>query len=518
MFTDSAYFGFARSGSIEEITGYPAVLDLDDPAQRSLSYSIMSSIPSPWNFASSNSNIIESGQDYLVIPDMSSLIQKPRKLISIIRKIREKYGFTRLIYAQGFSDPYILPVLVYLGVNLFDDTTARIEGINKIRYTQLGRVKTTTDQSVHNSTFLRETAELCDISIRNETLRNMVESTMLHPKALEIIRLSDSDIGEIIEATYPRRTPAIFASTIDSLSRPDLKRYKDYISNVYSRGNQGEIALLLPCTARKPYSQSVTHQRLFRNLGSRRRSLHEIIITSPVGMVPRDLEKAYPPAFYDIPVTGNWYLEEKEMIGGMIKSYFLRNKYRNVIAFVDPSLEFINDSLPPGSDFLVWDKGNRESEFEALNILLDKYMGNLSKPERGRGRIDEYLSIAEYQFGSWIREYVSDCRIVRNYDRDMLVYNGKPVMVFHEDRGFFSITKNSAKWFMESGKFLVEIDDFKPTANIYAVGVKGSTDDIRPGDEVVIHCGKDIRGVGTARMPVDAMLTLKKGVAVKVRG
>jgi archaeosine synthase len=91
-------------------------------------------------------------------------------------------------------------------------------------------------------------------------------------------------------------------------------------------------------------------------------------------------------------------------------------------------------------------------------------------------------------------------------------------MVFHEDRGFFSITKNSAKWFMESGKFLVEIDDFKPTANIYAVGVKGSTDDIRPGDEVVIHCGKDIRGVGTARMPVDAMLTLKKGVAVKVRG
>ncbi|MCL4341116.1 MAG: DUF5591 domain-containing protein [Candidatus Thermoplasmatota archaeon] len=517
MFIDSAFFGFARAGSLNDKISYPVVLDLENPLHSTFADSITAGIQVPWNFVTGKSDFVESGEEYLIIPELSSLIQKPRRLISIIQKIRNDYGFRRLIYAQGYSDPYLLPILVYLGISIFDDTTAKIEGLENIRYTQLGRVRTSSNQSDHNSAFLRETAELCDLSIRNDTLRNMVERYIMHPKAMELIRLSDSLLTQEFEITYPRRTPEIFASTLDSLVRPDLLRYKAYISNEYTRSDNGDIALLIPCTAKKPYSQSMTHQRLFTALGKRRRGLHEIIITSPVGVVPRDLERTYPPAFYDIPVTGNWYLEEKEMISSMIRDYFSRNSYRKVIAFVDSSLGFIESVLPPASDLIIWDKKNREKEFDELNSRLDSYMENNPKSGSGGSRLHEYVSIAKYQFGSWIEKYILTCRIVRNYDRDMLVSDGKPSLVFHEDRGFFSITKNAAQWFLENGKFLVEIDDFKPTANIYAVGVKGATDDIRLGDEVVIHSNGEIRGVGTAKMPVDAMTSLKKGVAVKVR-
>ena len=70
---------------------------------------------------------------------------------------------------------------------------------------------------------------------------------------------------------------------------------------------------------------------------------------------------------------------------------------------------------------------------------------------------------------------------------------------------------------MENKKFCVEIDDFKPTANVYPVGILNATEDIRQEDEVVLHYKDEIRGVGIAKMPINAMKQLKKGTAVKVR-
>ena len=99
----------------------------------------------------------------------------------------------------------------------------------------------------------------------------------------------------------------------------------------------------------------------------------------------------------------------------------------------------------------------------------------------------------------------------------MLVKDGKPCLVFNEQLGKFTINKISGQWLLDNGSFAVEIDDFKPTANIYSVGVTGVTDDVRPEDEVVLHYKGQVRGVGIAKMSGKAMVDLKKGVAVKVR-
>jgi hypothetical protein len=44
------------------------------------------------------------------------------------------------------------------------------------------------------------------------------------------------------------------------------------------------------------------------------RPSQELIITSPLGVVPGSLSCSYPSAQYDIPVTGHWDLEEQAMV------------------------------------------------------------------------------------------------------------------------------------------------------------------------------------------------------------
>lgn len=124
-----------------------------------------------------------------------------------------------------------------------------------------------------------------------------------------------------------------------------------------------------------------------------------------------------------------------------------------------------------------------------------------------------------YQFGDWILPYLREARVVRQFNQDMLVVNGKPYLVYNKDMGKFTVHRNAASIFVENSKFLVGIDDFKPTANVYAVGVRSATEDIRQEDEVVIHHEGEVRGgVGIAKMPYQAMVQLKKGgIAVKVR-
>ncbi len=516
MFEDRSFFASGRSGILENRIHYPAVLDPHSEDFVTIFGGLLRDDLVPWNFVSSQDHYIELGEDILLIPDINSIVQRPRKLIRLLTEIRKRYGYSRLIYAQGFSDPYIIPALVYLGISFFDNTQSILEGSEGIKYTPFGRIRNGEDNSSSNSEYVSQIAKYCGLAVEGGTLRELVERATVSSRAIEILRHSDEVMYDNIEAGFPRYTSSIIAGSLESLKRPDLRRYRSYISEEYTLEDEGLIALLIPCTARKPYSSSKTHQRLFKALGNRRRKLHEIIVTSPVGLVPRDLERTYPPAFYDIPVTGQWYLEEQRMINSMLDQYFARNKYSRVIAFIDETLGFIGDHLPAGSEVIFWDKHSGDKEFSALLDSIDRGISE-DKQIRRNTKMQEFISIARYQFGKWIVPYISRSRIIRNYDREMLVYEGKPALVFHEERGLFSITKNAASWFIDNSRYLVEIDDFKPTANIYAVGIKDASSDIRPGDEVVLHHAGEIRGVGTAKMPVDAMRSLRKGVAVKVR-
>lgn len=525
MNIDDSFFGLARSGVIQDVFTYPCIMrsaDKDHLNRAGGSFYVMGEETTPDNtvrsgYAGLNPvSQVRVSDDIVVIPDGAELIQRPRNLIRRLNETRSQWGFSKLIYLQGVADPYIMPVLVYAGVSLFDDSTIRMESNRRIRYTPFGRQLSDTNEYEHNIEFADEIIETLRASIRNGTLREIVEKYQISSKALEILRVLDSDEGGEIELTFPRRTGYIKANSLESLRRPDLTRYRSYIEKDYRKPFHRQIALLLPCSARKPYSSSKSHRRIFDALGRLRRFTHEIIVTSPVGVVPRELEQTYPAAFYDIPVIGEWYEDEKMMIKSMLTSFFHNNAYESVVAFVTEDLAFIEESLPGESRMIIWDKSGNNFE-ELRNAITGAAKERTAEPGKINVRMENFHQIAAYQFGSWISPYLEGCKIVRSYNNDMLVKDGRPFLVYNDRLGKFTINKNSAQWFVDNGKFLVEIDDFKPTANVYAVGVLETTNDIRQEDEVVLHHGGTVKGVGTAKMPLRAMLDLKKGVAVKVR-
>ena len=83
---------------------------------------------------------------------------------------------------------------------------------------------------------------------------------------------------------------------------------------------------------KKPYSNSKSHQK-FRKVS---RSFQELIITSPFGICPRELENTFPIQSYDVAVTGSWSQDEIDESGKLLEKYV---KGKNVIANVHGGYE-----------------------------------------------------------------------------------------------------------------------------------------------------------------------------------
>ena len=86
--------------------------------------------------------------------------------------------------------------------------------------------------------------------------------------------------------------------------------------------------LLLPCSARKPYSLSKTHQK-FRD-ATRGLSTHEVMVTSPRACSKRP-RRSLLAAHYDIPVTGEWSLDEVAKTQELLNSLIKNNSYEYII-------------------------------------------------------------------------------------------------------------------------------------------------------------------------------------------
>jgi len=523
VFVDQNIFGFSRTGLIDNQFKYPLLLEpgnnisYDAGTFKILNQSVSVPDPNPDMIMNDERSKILVIDDFIIIPDGMKLLLRPRRLLNKINDLIEKFGFSKLIYLQGVADPYLLPMLVYSGISIFDSSLFELEGMSGVKFTALGNITTNTDNAKDNVKFARDILDLVSLSIANGTLRDLVEKFQLSAKAVEILRILDRDYKDQSREFFPSRTPSISAYSIDSLSRPDLEIYRNYIQRDYRKPEGREIALILPCSARKPYSTSRSHRKIISKLANLRPFVHEIIVTSPVGIVPRELESVYPPAFYDIPVTGQWLEEEKDMIGSMLSSYFDKNRYSNVVSFVTGDLSFIHRFLPEDTIEIEWNKKSDESLEKLRSTISDLIRSENMGRKRVNYDLEKYIQIAKFQFGGWIEDYLDGAKIKRIYNSDMLMIDGNPALVYNEKLGKFTINKLSGKWFVENNRSCVEIDDFKPTASIYPVGIIGATPDIRQEDEVAIHHCGELRGVGIAKMPRRFMLQIKKGVAVKVR-
>src|SRR5438034_10275470 len=108
------------------------------------------------------------------------------------------------------------------------------------------------------------------------------------------------------------------------------------------------VLLRLPCSAGKPDRASPSHRR-FRDaiLASKNPSVvHEVIVTSPLGLIPRELERFYPARAYDIPVTGDWSRDEAAVVTDDLRAYVETNRYDAVVAHLGAEMPIVREAVP----------------------------------------------------------------------------------------------------------------------------------------------------------------------------
>jgi archaeosine synthase len=356
-------------------------------------------------------------------------------------------------------------------------------------------------------------------------LRELVDQRAASsPSSVAALRIFD-DVGYRYQEECCSTVGIRFAcNTTQSLRRPDLKIFREKISERYRKPEHKRILLLLPCSAKKPYHISKTHKAFASAIHTAQHDtlVHEVIVTSPLGIVPRELDVFYPANSYDIPVTGEWKCQEREMIRSMV-SGLLSQGYDKVICHLGDSAELVRD-LADMQETVVGDPTTPAS-LKNLDEALRKAAKGMEPADYSVERIGMVRSVLAFQFGKEPADaLMGDGGYAIGkfpYWKIMKDVPGSKEKVqlgmLTPERGMVSLTIEGAEIVAGTGKNVVEMTDFEMKGNLFAIGVKNADPGIRPGDEAVVTLNGNVVAVGVAAMSGREMVDLKRGIAVKIR-
>lgn len=471
--------------------------------------------------------VTDDGYEICSLGTSFELRRDARYLVRSIVSLRQAVGPTRLIHTPGIMDVGNLALLVYLGVDLFDSSLLIYLSSRGCLSLPEGTISADeADWLVPSANFedilefnyrsAMNELRLVRMAIRSGSLRELVE-TRIHsdPWAVAALRIFDIDYYDFQERQATVAGGTIRCNSRESLLRPDVRRFKDRLIERYRPPGHKRILLLLPCSARKPYSTSRSHrilQRAIRSGVRNSRVVHEVIVTSPLGVVPRELEVVYPAAHYDIPVTGHWDCYEVEMIQSLVR-HFASMGYEHVV-FHDGT-DFVRDVVE-GVDTAQGDPLTSE----ALDRLIG-HLGNLCGEMPWIGyREDlegEMLSLARFQFGEAGEQLMRGTSVAGRYPRLRITDGETQLGMLTPERGWISLTLEGAERLAERGYNLVTMGDFELKGNLFAVGVQEADPRIRIGEETIVVRGGQVQAVGVASMNGEDMVALRRGEAVRVR-
>ena len=467
--------------------------------------------PKPLGLDSEKEPYLHLSENIAVLDNASSL--KPQKIVEIASKIRKEAGYTRLVYAPAV-EPSEMPILAYLGVDIFDDLSVELRSSTGWLLEDGYWVKNQLNDDLIsiNGEELKRWLSKIRSSISNGTLREFVERTSLHnPRVSQILHHSTK---VLIEKGAKIHTP-IRANAL-SLQNPSVIDFQERLSR-FTPPVENMVLLVLPCSARKPYFKSSSHKRFFNAIREvdNYLSLHIISVTSPLGLVPRELEFCYPAAHYDIAVTGVWSPTEVEMIRRQLSRIEPEKHYSQAIVHAGSSSEIMTSLLKERGLDTIDTKVERPSSFEGLEVLQNvaRMSLNGTKPVNSKQRAKgEAIGLANFQYSNsdfLTASEVSGRMPYKLRCGDLAAIS--PVV------GGFGLTLNGGKAYASNGGATIKAENFKLVGDLFAVGVKGYEGDWQIGDQVAIEQNNEITAVGIAKMNPEEMVSMKRGIAVEVR-
>tara|TARA_B100000902_G_scaffold5027_2_gene6469 strand:- start:10521 stop:12326 length:1806 start_codon:yes stop_codon:yes gene_type:complete len=467
-------------------------------------------LPISWQSMHHDSTLLDDELEPSVIAliDAPQLAERPGMLIDAIHALKSRFP-TSLIWTPGIGGPDNCALLSWIGVDLFDLSRSHEASARGILLTEEGPrniEETVAEDCGINSQInaWKRAIAATRTAIRQGTLRELVERQALSsPRSVERLRRHDAKISEIaskdpgsagLESSVKNGT-RLRCHSFTSREDPLIVDWKRRVSDLHTPpSHQSKVLVLLPCSAQKPYRLSQSHRRFQRSIKTR--GVNEVMVTAPLGLVPRELEDIWPAAHYDIPVTGDWDLDEKTTIISMIEKYANRNGFLRIINH--SGIDLKSDQI----DIIDTRQGSSAGSSESLSrleIAIDQASKELEldNPKESIHRLEKLKSLSRFQYGT--DEWLEGARVSGRPPIFKIEIDKTQIALWNPRRGGFSFSKASLN-LLDGCNALPRIEintGFDWKGDIFSTNLKTSDSGIRLGDEVLVF--QDGSLIGSAR-------------------
>jgi archaeosine synthase len=484
----------------------------------------------------SSATATDHATDAYVLSGAPGFVGHARAFVETILEVKEAIPADAALYLPGVATPANAALLAYAGVDLLDTDRAVVKGTQGKYLTTDGEYFPSDltelpcacpacqqsreefdreDCAEHNANALAAQLSTVRERVRRGRLRDYLEGQVRHEAWLTAaLRRFDQQYAYLEAHTPVVRQSELLAAAEESRRRVEIQRFAERVTTRYRNRFQNPL-VLVPCSATKPYSESQSHSQFHDAIQYR---AHTVSMTSPIGVVPQELECTYPAQHYDSVVTGEWTAGEIEFVASVLEAYLERNEYPRVIAHVPDDYrqitERVENSLGIEFEYTVADHPTTGDSLSNLTAALDSEL-KYAKREREHNTV---RAIADYQFGPDAGDDLfCDISTESRYPK-LRVHSESHLATMVPQYGTLALTLAGGRRWVESSvpTKTVEIDGFVPHGSVLAPGIVGTDAEIRVGDEVVVS-GPQAFAVGRATMSGPEMAESSRGIAVEVR-
>ncbi len=428
------------------------------------------------------------------LADSVQLTHNPGLLVEALYALRTRFP-NSLLWTPGIGGPDNCALLTWMGVDLFDLARSRRACSMGVILSEDGprsaeeTLEEQSDMSTQVAAWARAIAATRS-AIRDGSLRELAErQSTSSPRSVERLRRHDAmmmrlDGGLIGLERVVGHERKLRCHTYQSRDDPLIQDWRNRVAESHMPPeHQRGLLVLLPCSAVKPYRTSQSHRRFAPAISTN--AAHQVMVTAPLGLVPRELEEIWPAANYDIPVTGDWDSDELSVIRTMLDRLCSRVGYSRIINHSGVEVKIT------GIQVIDTRKGDSAGSPEALDRLrqaVEQADGelDLNAVKKSQNTLSQLRALSRFQHGTdtWLKDAV-----VRGRPPIFTIMNdGEQIALWNPRTGRFAFSKACLPILLQTDTLpkaeLAPEIDWK--GELFSRNVISADSNIRVGDEILV--------------------------------